>query len=93
MDLRTYLSSAGRGAASRLSREIGVLPVLISQWASGARPVPAEHCPAIERATNGAVTCEALNPSEPWRRIADEAWPHLKGRPVLDFVAEAKEAA
>jgi DNA-binding transcriptional regulator YdaS (Cro superfamily) len=93
MDLRTYLSGAGRGAASRLGRAIGAPPVLISQWASAARPIPAERCPAIERATNGAVTCEDLNPSEPWRRIPDKAWPNPKGRPVLDFAAAVREAA
>ncbi|WP_431106667.1 transcriptional regulator [Variovorax paradoxus] len=95
MDLKTYLSGAGRGAASRLSREIGVSPVLISQWASDARPVPAERCPPIERATSGVVTCETLNPSEPWRRIPDSVWPNPGGRPVLDFAARAnaEEAA
>lgn len=93
MDLRTYLSGAGRGAASRLGRDIGAPPVLISQWASAARPIPAERCPAIEHATDGSVTCEDLRPAEPWRRIADKAWPHPKGRPVLDFASLAKESA
>lgn len=88
MDLRTYLSAARRGEASRLSKKIGVSPVLISQWASGTRPVPAEHCPALELETGGAVNCEALNASEPWRRIADKSWPHPKGRPVLDFAQQ-----
>lgn len=28
--------------------------------------VPAEHCPAIEQATAGAVRCEDLRPDVPW---------------------------
>lgn len=28
--------------------------------------VPAEHCPAIERATAGVVRCEDLRPDVPW---------------------------
>lgn len=34
--------------------------------------VPAEHCPAIERATAGAVRCEDLRP--------DVAWSVLRGQ-------------
>ena len=28
--------------------------------------VPAEHCPAIERATKGAVRCEDIRPDVDW---------------------------
>jgi DNA-binding transcriptional regulator YdaS (Cro superfamily) len=28
--------------------------------------VPAEHCPSIERATQGAVRCEQLRPDVEW---------------------------
>jgi DNA-binding transcriptional regulator YdaS (Cro superfamily) len=58
-------------------------------WFSEGRPVPAEACAAIERATDGAVKCEQLRPDLDWVRIADRRWPwHRKGRPVLD-VAKA----
>ncbi len=40
--------------------------VLISQWKTGVRRVPAERCPAIEQATDGAVTCEELRPDVLW---------------------------
>jgi DNA-binding transcriptional regulator YdaS (Cro superfamily) len=66
---------------------------LISQWACGSRPIPAERCPAIEQATDGEVTCEEMSPTEPWRRIPDKTWPNPKGRPVLDFASAMKEAA
>jgi DNA-binding transcriptional regulator YdaS (Cro superfamily) len=40
--------------------------VLISQWRNGIRPIPAERCPAIERATGGVVRCEDLRPDVDW---------------------------
>ena len=70
MELKAYLASEGRGAASGLSRALGVAPSLVSQWASGDRPVPVDRCVAIERATNGAVTRQELLPDR-WRAI----WP------------------
>ena len=72
MLLKNHLSTAGRGSASLLGREIGVSPVLISQWANGDRPVPVERCVAIERATKGAVTRCDLRPND-WLQI----WPEL----------------
>lgn len=64
MDLHSYLSK--NGPASALAGRLGITPVLISQWSNGVRPVPAERCPAIERATNGAVRCEDLRPDIEW---------------------------
>ena len=72
MLLKTHLSTIGRGSASLLGREIGVSPVLISQWANGDRPVPVERCVAIERATKGVVTRMDLRPND-WQQI----WPEL----------------
>ena len=45
---------------------------MVSQWASGTKPVPIERCPAIERATSGAVTRRDLRPDD-WHCI----WPEL----------------
>jgi DNA-binding transcriptional regulator YdaS (Cro superfamily) len=73
MQLRTYLNGQPRGAVARLAAEIGAHRVLVSQWAADdGRPVPIEHCPAIERATDGAVTRRELRPRD-WHRI----WPEL----------------
>ncbi len=68
MRLRDYLDQAPRGTGTELAAKIGVNRVLVSQWTAeeGARQVPAEHCPAIERATNGAVRCEDLRPDIDW---------------------------
>lgn len=65
MNLDEYLSADGR-TAKQLAEDIQVPPPLISQWRTKAREVPAERCPAIERATNGVVTCEELRPDIDW---------------------------
>ena len=70
MNLAIYLEQ--RGVAMDLARAVGVSPVIISQWKTGARSVPVERCPAIERATGGAVTRRDLRPDD-WHLI----WPEL----------------
>lgn len=47
-----------------LSERIGATAQRLSNWK--VRGVPAEHCPAIERATGGAVRCEDLRPDVDW---------------------------
>lgn len=64
MDLKTYLEERGTGLP--LSRALDVSPVIVSQWKTGARQVPADRCIQIERATGGAVRCEALRPDVDW---------------------------
>ena len=70
---------------SKMAAALGVTPVTVHQWCDGSRPIPIARCPSIERVTGGAVTCEELLPGATWVRIPDAAWPHLLGRPVLDF--------
>ncbi len=73
------------GSQSALAAVLGVTKGAVSQWKDAERQVPFEHCPAIERATGGLVTCEELRPHDRWSRIPDKSWPwHKKGRPVLD---------
>lgn len=64
MDLKTYLDE--RGSNRDLARAVGVSDVIVSQWKTGTRQVPAERCPAIERTTGGAVRCEDLRPDVDW---------------------------
>lgn len=45
---------------------------MLSQWASGARPIPLERCTPIELATDGKVTRKDLRPDD-WQAI----WPEL----------------
>lgn len=68
------------GRASTLAATLGIRDpksaVLIYLWANGRRQVPADRCPAIERATDGAVRCEDLRPDVEWgvlRTPADAA--------------------
>lgn len=72
MDLNAYLSRPGQTAAD-LARTLNIPPVLISQWRTGRRPIPAERCPAIEKATQGAVRCEDLRPDVDWAYLRGEA--------------------
>ncbi|PJK00817.1 transcriptional regulator [Lysobacteraceae bacterium NML91-0213] len=72
MNLTDYLKQErGRGAA--LARVLSVTPVTVSQWSSGDRQVPAERCPAIERATGGQVRCEELRPDVDWKYLRASA--------------------
>ncbi|HEJ3619859.1 TPA: helix-turn-helix domain-containing protein [Pseudomonas aeruginosa] len=77
MKLKPYLDQR-RGAGSWLAREIDVSPVLVSQWANGVRQVPAEHCPSIERATGGLVTCEEMRPDVDWACLRQRQVPSLQ---------------
>lgn len=87
MDLKTYTEPAG--AAAKLAKTLGIPPALVSQWTAdaGARQIPAPRCLAIERATDGDVTCEEMRPDVVWVRVKDRRWPHPKGRPLVDLSA------
>lgn len=64
MQLSVYLDP--RGAKSALARALDVDPQLVGQWASGIRPVPAERCIEVEKATGGRVRCEDMRPDVDW---------------------------
>ncbi len=88
MDLSNYLETSGV-SQSELCRLIVAHAPDLSRWRDGTRPVPQDRCPAIEKATGGAVTCEELRPDLTWSRIPDKSWPNKNGRPVLDFAKAA----
>jgi len=54
------------GGVTALAKHLHVTPPTVHQWISGVRPIPAERCPQIERATGGAVRCEELRPDVDW---------------------------
>jgi len=64
MELKTYLENYGGGR--QLALAVGVSSVIVSQWKTGARQVPADRCIDIERATGGQVRCEDLRPDVDW---------------------------
>jgi DNA-binding transcriptional regulator YdaS (Cro superfamily) len=57
------------GGTCAVASIVGVKPPTVTQWINGDRQVPIERCPAIERATNGAVTCEELRPDFDWEYL------------------------
>ena len=72
---------------------IGVNEQYLYQCLTRRRPTPPDRCPAIERATEGRVTCEELRPDVAWQRIPDPIWPHAGGRPCIDVAAPLREVA
>lgn len=91
MDLKSYVSERGRQTS--LAAIIKVAPQLVWQWASGARPVPDDRCPAIELASGGAVTCEEMRADVRWHREPDASWPHPAGRPLIDIAYGIRQQA
>lgn len=71
MKLADYFA-AERGAQSRLAAATEIPAPMLSQWASGVRPIPIDRCVPIETATGGAVTRRDLRPDD-WQEI----WPEL----------------
>jgi DNA-binding transcriptional regulator YdaS (Cro superfamily) len=61
------------GSMQALGEELGVTKGAVGQWKLPGRRVPAEHCPAIERLTHGAVRCEVLRPDVDWATVRSSA--------------------
>lgn len=57
------------GGPSELARQLGVTPQAVCFWRDGARSLPAEHCPVIERLTSGEIRCEDLRGDVDWSFI------------------------
>lgn len=52
------------GGTTALAKRIGVHPNVVTNWKT--RGIPAEQCPAIEKATDRQVRCEELNDKVDW---------------------------
>lgn len=76
MMLKAYTSDK-RGKTAGLAKKLGVPAALVSQWATGARQIPAERCPEIEKATLGVVRCEDLRPDIDWAYLRGSQLPAL----------------
>jgi hypothetical protein len=76
-----------------VARATGLHEQYLYQCLTRRRTLPAEHAPAIERATRGQVTVEQLRDDVAWHRIPDEHWPHPLGRPCIDVAAPATQPA
>lgn len=64
------------GSQAALAAALNVTKAAVSQWKDEDRKVPAEHCPAIERLTNGKVRCEDLRPDIEWSVLRTAKKPH-----------------
>ena len=64
------------GSTQILADHLGVTKGAVSQWKLEGRRIPAEHCPLIERLTNGAVHCEELRPDVDWAFIRASSATH-----------------
>lgn len=53
------------GSQAKLGQLIGVSQTGVASWLR-LKTIPVEHCPAIEKATAGRVTCEQLRPDYDW---------------------------
>jgi len=71
MELSQYVK-AQRGRVSELAQELRVSASLVTQWASGTKPVSAKRCALVESATGGRVTRRDLRPHDWWL-----IWPEL----------------
>lgn len=75
------------GGQAAMSRRLGVSSPTVNQWTTGTRQIPAERCPEIEKATNGAVTCEDLRPDVDWKYLRGT------GRDQNDLTADSNAPA
>jgi len=71
MKLKDY-TQGQRGRAAKLAGALGVRPVMVHQWANGAKQIPVGRCMAVERATDGLVTRRDLRPHDFF-----DHWPDL----------------
>ncbi len=88
MNLHDYFLSEGALTVAQLRLRIhAASDAQIRQWQHryADRQPSFENCVAIEQATQGLVTVAELRPDGRWARVADAAWPHPGGRPVVDF--------
>lgn len=71
------------GSQTALAHAVGVVPQVVNNWHRRGN-VPAEYCPRIEKATDGAVRCEELRPDVDWAYLRATDCPGI---------CETKEAA
>ena len=71
MDIATWTKQQ-HGRSVMLAKKLGVTPTFVSGWITGKKSVPAGHCQAIVRLTQGAVTLQELRPDD-WA----DYWPNL----------------
>lgn len=62
------------GGAPAVARLFGINPVSVYGWIENDR-IPAERCPALERAGKSEVLCEEMRPDVDWAYLREHAVP------------------
>ena len=65
----------GYGRVAITARHLKVAASFVSNVKRGVKEMPAEHCPAIEELTGGAVRCEEMRPDVKWHVLRASARP------------------
>ena len=77
------------GSMRLLGLKLGVTKGAVNHWKTTGAPVPAVHCPKIEKLTDRRVRCEQLN--------AEIDWAYIRGTCVTqtkkDITNESNSAA
>ncbi|MCA3188308.1 MULTISPECIES: helix-turn-helix domain-containing protein [unclassified Cupriavidus] len=60
------------GGAPAVARLFGINPVSVYDWINNNR-IPAERCPALERAGKSEVRCEEMRPDVDWGYLREHA--------------------
>jgi DNA-binding transcriptional regulator YdaS (Cro superfamily) len=63
---------------AKLAERLHVSPSAVNQWVNGTRPIPAIHCPEIEKLCDGTVCCEELNDKVDWAYVRSTKYPSNK---------------
>jgi DNA-binding transcriptional regulator YdaS (Cro superfamily) len=76
------------GSQAAMASALGLAQPTVSEWLRGARRVPAERCPEIERETKRiagergdptlVVTCEELRPDMAWSVLREQTAPEAE---------------
>lgn len=62
------------GGAPTVAKLFGISPVSVYEWINNDR-IPAERCPALERAGKSAVRCEEMRPDVDWAYLREHSIP------------------
>ena len=74
MNLKEYIANR-KLSQVEFAQLLGVTQGAVWQWIAGKKPVSAESCIAIERATAGEVRCEDLRPDIDWHVVRSKRRP------------------
>lgn len=77
-----------RGRSVSTAKALGISQPVVSDWVTGKKSIPAEHCKAIEQLSGGLVTCQEMRPND-WQKY----WPELASTPAIRAQAATETVA